>query len=81
MGNKEMENKRKKNVCVVFVPPLLELKKRKGGNFVHPFLIFILAETRKKNKETNFSSFGSSLANNFKEEGRRKVKRFGHACS
>jgi len=66
----------------LFVPPhCRELKKRKERIFVHPFLIFILAETRKKNKEKNFSSFGSSLANNFKEEGRRKVKRFGHACS
>ena len=34
MGNKEMENKRKKNVCVVFVPPLPWAQEKKGEKFV-----------------------------------------------
>ena len=64
-----------KKKCVVdSFPPLPWAKEEKGENFVHPFLIFMLAETRMKNKEKKCSSFGSSLAKSFKEEGRRKVE-------
>jgi len=51
MGNKEMENKRKKMCVWCLSPHCRELNKRKGGILFSLFSSSCLPKTRKKNKE------------------------------
>ena len=79
MGNKEMENKRKKNV---WLPPhCRELKKRKERILFILFSSSCLPKLERKTKKKSAHPLVHPWPKILRRKEEERLKRFGHACN